>query len=69
MDEHLSTDQRALAYLLGRSLDEDYYWFLVFSRWVEDDGWLLMKDNIAGGMSFPLNKIIPMVARIYVSVV
>lgn len=63
VDDHLTAEQRSLAYLLGRSLDEDYYWFLVYSRWVESDGWALMKQNIADGMPFPLSKIIPLVAR------
>lgn len=63
IDSHLSAEDKARAYLINRSLDEDFYWTLVYSRWMEEDTWHILKAALFDGMPFPLNKIIPIVAR------
>lgn len=63
MDAWLSEKQRASAHLIGKSLEENLYWCLVHSRWINDDTWPTIKDAFFGEMPFPLNKIIPLVAR------
>ena len=63
MDVWLTDEQRATAHLIGKSLEENLYWCLVHSRWVNDDTWPTIKQQFFAGMPFPLNKIIPMVAR------
>jgi glutathione S-transferase len=44
-------------------LDENLYWCLIYSRWVADDTWLQIKQTFFGSMPFPLNKIVPILAR------
>ena len=63
MDAWLTDEQRATAYLIGKSLEENLYWCLVHSRWVNDDTWPTVKAHFFDDMPFPLNKIVPAVAR------
>lgn len=63
LDEGWSGEQRAVATLVGKSLDEHLYWCLVYSRWVKNDTWPLIKQNFFGGLPFPLRQLVPMVAR------
>ncbi|MCK5830615.1 MAG: glutathione S-transferase family protein [Methylococcales bacterium] len=63
LDSSLSPEQQGLAYLMGKALDEDLYWCLVYSRWAKDDTWPLVKKALFGSMPFPLKVIVPFVAR------
>ena len=37
LDEQLTDEQKAIAYLVTKSLDENLYFALVYSRWAFDD--------------------------------
>lgn len=63
VDAWMSEEQQACAYLIGKSLEENLYWCLVHSRWINDDTWPIIKERFFGDMPFPLNKIIPAIAR------
>lgn len=63
MDAHLNAEQRAIAHLIAKSLEENLYWCLVYSRWVNDDTWPIIKEKFFGDMPFPLSKIIPAIVR------
>lgn len=63
LDSKLSNKQKSIAYLLGKSLDENLYWCLVYSRWVKDNTWVHVKKTFFGTMPFPLNFVIPPIAR------
>lgn len=63
LDSWLSDEQRAMAHLITKSLDENLYWCLVYSRWVNQDTWLKLKDNFFADMSFPLKQILPPLLR------
>lgn len=63
LDHHLDDDQKALAYILARALDEDFYWLLVYSRWYEDDNWPALKFAFFDSMPVPLKWLIPIIAR------
>ncbi len=63
LDYWLSDEQRAVAHLVIKSLDENLYWCLVYSRWVNQETWLKVKDNFFAGMSFPLKVILPPLLR------
>ncbi|WP_373088930.1 Tom37 metaxin N-terminal-like domain-containing protein [Zhongshania sp.] len=39
LNDWLSAEPRAQAYLIGKSLDENFYWCLLYSRWICDDNW------------------------------
>lgn len=63
IDEWLNEKQRATAYLMKKSLEENLYWCIVHSRWIHEETWQKIKENFFGSMPFPLNKIVPIVAR------
>lgn len=63
LDSHLSVEQRGIAYHLGKSLDEDLYWCMVYSRWMKEDTWPLLKEAFFSSMPFPLKYIVPILAR------
>jgi glutathione S-transferase len=63
MDSWLTDEQRATAHLISRSLEENLYWCLVYSRWVNNDTWPIIRSHFFGSMPFPLNKVIPFMAR------
>ena len=54
LDSHLSDEQKAMAYLIGKSLDENLYWCLVYSRWVHEDTWVLVKKEFFSSLPFPV---------------
>lgn len=63
LDSNLSAEQKSIAYLMGKALDEDLYWCLVYSRWAKQDTWPHIKKAFFGSMPFPLKYIIPFIAR------
>jgi len=63
LDEHLSPEQQAQAYLFAKSLDENLYWCLVYSRWILEDTWPLANKAFFGGLPFPLRLFIPSLIR------
>lgn len=63
LDSHLSSEQKASAYLIGKSLDENLYWCLVWSRWQHDTTWQVTKKAFFKGLPFPISAIIPNMLR------
>ncbi|MGR9114491.1 MAG: glutathione S-transferase family protein [Gammaproteobacteria bacterium] len=63
LDEWLSEEQRAIADLIIKSLDENFYWCLVYSRWFCDDTWPTIKTAFFGGLPFPANHVVPIIVR------
>jgi len=59
LDDHLSSEQQAQAYLFTKSLDENLYWCLVYSRWILDDTWQIVKQAFFGGLPWPIKVIVP----------
>jgi len=63
IDDWLSDKQKATAYLMSKSLEENLYWCIVHSRWVDELTWPTVKATFFDPMPFPLNKIVPIIAR------
>jgi len=63
MDKSLSNTDKSLSKLLSKSLEENFYWCIVYSRWIKEDSWPVTKDMFFGKMPFPLRIIIPIIAR------
>jgi glutathione S-transferase len=63
LDHHLTNEQKAISYLVTKSLDENLYFILVYSRWMRDDTWPTIKKAFFGKMPFPLKQIVPGIAR------
>ncbi len=63
LDEHLSPEQRAQAYLFTKSLDENLYWCLVYSRWILEDTWQVVNNTFFGSLPLPLRLFVPSLIR------
>lgn len=63
LDKHLSEEQKAASYLIIKSLDENLYWCLVWSRWQHEATWQVVKQSFFKGIPFPLSKIVPRIIR------
>lgn len=63
LDNWLNDEQKALGQLISKSLDENFYWCIVHSRWVDEKTWPMVRDRFFGDIPFPLNKIIPPMIR------
>ena len=63
LDADLSPEQKAIAYLTIKSLDENFYFCLVYSRWQRDDTWPLINKTFFGKLPFLINKIVPTMIR------
>jgi len=63
LDNFLSAEQQAQAYLLTKSLDENLYWCLVYSRWILEDTWPLANKAFFGKMPAPLRWFVPNLIR------
>jgi len=59
----LDARQRAEGLAFTRLADEHLYWALVYSRWLEDENWAVLKPLFFGQLPFPLRLIVPNVAR------
>ncbi len=63
LDSWLSAEQKAVSYLVTKSIDENFYWCLVNSRWVNMDTWPTTRETLFSDMPFPLKQILPGVIR------
>lgn len=63
LDVWLSNEQRAVALAFQRLLEENLYWALLYSRWIEPQGWVVTKDAFFGKLPAPLRWFIPTLAR------
>ncbi len=50
LDHNLSTEQSAIAHLVNQSLNEHFYFCLVYSRWIRDDTWPKIQQAFFGAM-------------------
>jgi len=63
LDDHLTAKQQAQAYLLTKSLDENLYWCLVYSRWILEDTWPVTNNTFFGGLPWLLRLFVPGLIR------
>ena len=63
LDGWMDATQRAVALAFQRLLEENLYWAVVYTRWVEPQGWELTKAAFFGKMPAPLKWLVPPLAR------
>jgi len=63
LDATLTARERALATAFQRLIEENLYWAVVHSRWIEDAGWARTKEAFFGAMPPPLRWFVPTLAR------
>ena len=63
LDSKLSTEQKSQSYLITKSLDENLYFCLVYSRWACEDTWPIIKKAFFGSLPLILRNLIPKLVR------
>jgi len=63
LDRWLSKAAQRQAYLIRKSLDENMYWCLVYSRWAVDEVWSTYKKALFAKMPGLLRTLLPPVVR------
>jgi len=63
LDDFLTEEQKAISHLITKSLDENLYWCLVYSRWVADDTWPLISKTFFGKLPWLLRLFLPKLIR------
>lgn len=63
LDNTLSPEQKAQSRAIQAMLDERLYWSAVYSRWMDEQNWCKVSELFFGDMPFPMNKIVPPIAR------
>jgi glutathione S-transferase len=59
----LSDLERAHTLAYTRLVEEHLYWVLVYSRWIEDENWAIVKPIFFGQLPIPLKWFVPDMAR------
>ncbi len=62
-DEWLTAEQKALSQLIINSLEDNFYFCIVYSRWLPEGDWIDFKQHIFSKLPSVLKLIIPNVAR------
>ena len=63
LDQWLSDAETSQAYLIRKSLDENLYWCLVYSRWAVDASWARYKKFLLADLPWPLSALAPPIVR------
>lgn len=63
LDGWMNAEQRAVALAFQRLLEENLYWAVVHTRWIETAGWQLTRAAFFADLSPPLKWIVPGFAR------
>ncbi len=63
LDVTLTASQKAESYLITKSLDENLYFGLVYSRWLCDDTWPTVKHKFFGSLPPVLRTLVPALVR------
>ena len=64
LDAELNEEQQAICHLVTRSLDENLYWCLVYSRWCIEETWQLFRPQMAATMPRVLGPLmLPVIRR------
>jgi len=63
LDAGLTSEQKAVAHAFTKMLDENFYWCMVRTRWIDDAVWPHMRRVFFGNMPLPLRWIVPHLLR------
>lgn len=63
LDSTLTEQQRSLGHLLRRTCEESLYFVLVYSRWLDDDAWPMLKSMVFPKLPPIIRHIVPYMVR------
>jgi glutathione S-transferase len=63
LDEHLTSMQKAQGIAVQRMLEEHLYWIMVYSRWIEPEGWKVISKDFFSDMPRIIRAFVPNMLR------
>jgi len=63
LDGNLTPRQSAEMHAWQRMIEESLYWTIVYSRWIDEDGWSAFSPRIFGFLPPPIRWIVPTLLR------
>ncbi len=63
LDGSLTSEDRVGAHVLQRMIEESLYWTVLYSRWVDPDGWRVFGPALFGFLPWPLKAVVPGLVR------
>lgn len=63
LDSSLNAEQKAVSRAIQSLMDDRLYWCAVYSRWQDDRNWPIVRALFFGSLPFPVNKLVPPIAR------
>ena len=63
LDQQLSLPERAVAMAFQRLMEENLYWSIIYSRWMEDDNWGQTRQAYFAGLPPVVRSIVPELVR------
>ncbi len=63
LDAALTPLQRAQATAWQRLFEENLYWAVLYTRWIDPQGWPLTRQAFFGSLAAPLRAVVPRLAR------
>lgn len=59
----LSTEQKAISFMLRKAMEEHYYFIMLHTRWIDPKGWAVSKPLFFGDLPKPLQLVAPHIVR------
>ncbi|MEQ1552173.1 glutathione S-transferase family protein [Sphingorhabdus sp.] len=59
----LSAAERAISHAFMRMCEERLYWCMVYSRWIDDTNWPVLRQQFFGALPPIVRSIVPMIAQ------
>jgi len=63
LDGNLTSEQMARGHLIRRTCEESLYFVLVYSRWIDPEGWAVIKRAFFGSLPLIARDIVPELIR------
>ena len=62
LDPGLSDTEKAISHAMARMIEERLYWVTLYSRWIDDHNWPVIKEFWFGAMPPVIRSLVPMIA-------
>ncbi len=62
-DAHLSPSDRGISLAMRRLIDENLYWCMVYSRWIDEPNWAITRSAYFGNLPPIVKQLLPGVLR------
>ncbi len=63
LDASLTAEQKAVSLAFQRMFEENLYWAVVYTRWMDEAGWQKTREAFFGNMPAPLKWFVPLLGR------